>query len=174
MFAELFLTLASSKVWFLLPLLKHFGCYGNLKFPLTYNRKGKLRFIAIPLQIFWQKFYKHVCWVVLHQAYRFSPNLSIWLFAIATELLTLRNFFFFLNQLVRSYKGDKSWKCAEFFIILASMKRLIIGKMKIGIYSYFIADKFEESFLEMFVKWSSVKYILLIQISQFDWLQWQP
>ena len=23
----------------LLPLLKHFGCYGNLKFPLTYNEK---------------------------------------------------------------------------------------------------------------------------------------
>ena len=38
---------------FLLLLLKHFGCYGNLKFPLTYTGKSeKLRFITISLQIF--------------------------------------------------------------------------------------------------------------------------
>ena len=44
--------------------------------------KWKLRFIAISLQIFWQKFYRNVCWVVLHQAYHFSPNLSICLVAL--------------------------------------------------------------------------------------------
>ena len=27
-------------ILFLLPLLMHFGCYGNLKFPLTYNGKN--------------------------------------------------------------------------------------------------------------------------------------
>ena len=35
----------------------HFGCYGNLKFPLTYNginENGDL------FQIFWQKFYRNV------------------------------------------------------------------------------------------------------------------
>ena len=39
-FAELFLTLTSTKRLFLLLLLKLFGCYGNLKFPVTYNRKN--------------------------------------------------------------------------------------------------------------------------------------
>ena len=29
------------KYWFLLPLLKHYGCYGNLKFSSTYNRKSE-------------------------------------------------------------------------------------------------------------------------------------
>ena len=32
-FEELFLILASTEKYFLLPLLKHFGCYGNFKFP---------------------------------------------------------------------------------------------------------------------------------------------
>ena len=36
--------------------------------------KWKLRFIAISLQIFWQKFYRNVPWVVLYQAYKFCPN----------------------------------------------------------------------------------------------------
>ena len=30
------------KFMFLLPLLKYFGCYGNLKFPLTYNGKSEI------------------------------------------------------------------------------------------------------------------------------------
>ena len=57
----------------------------------------------ISLQIFWQKFCRNVCWVVLHQVYHFRPNLSIWLVAMATEMLNLRK-----NQLLRSYKGDKA------------------------------------------------------------------
>ena len=65
---------------FLLPLFKHFGCYGNLKVSIDLQlEKWKLNFIAISLQIFWQKFYGNVCWVVLHQTYHFSPNLSRWL-----------------------------------------------------------------------------------------------
>ena len=50
-------------------LLKHFGCYGNLKVSIDLQwEKWKLRFIAIWLQIFWQKFYRNVCWVVLCKA----------------------------------------------------------------------------------------------------------
>ena len=40
-FAELFVAIASTKILFLLPLLKHFGCFGNLKFPLIYNGKSE-------------------------------------------------------------------------------------------------------------------------------------
>ena len=36
------LTLVSTKVVFVLPFLKHFGCYGNLKLQLTYNGKVKI------------------------------------------------------------------------------------------------------------------------------------
>ena len=87
----------------LLSLLKHFGCYhGNFKW-----QKWKLRFIAISLQIFWRKFYRNVCWMVLHNAYHFSLNLSIWLVAMATEMLNLRKNIF-KTQLLRSYNGDKA------------------------------------------------------------------
>ena len=34
-FAEMFITLASTKMAFLLPLFTRFRCYGNLNFPLT-------------------------------------------------------------------------------------------------------------------------------------------
>ena len=35
--SEMFRTLASANIVFLLPLLMCFRCYGNLKFPLIYN-----------------------------------------------------------------------------------------------------------------------------------------
>ena len=39
------MTLAGTKFVFLLSLPCYFGCYGNLKFPLTYKAKsGKLQF----------------------------------------------------------------------------------------------------------------------------------
>ena len=51
---------------FLLLLLMHFGCYGNLVsidlFPLQWE-KWKLRLIAISLQLLWQKFNRNVSWV---------------------------------------------------------------------------------------------------------------
>ena len=55
-----------------------------------------------------------------------------------------------------------------------SFYRLIMGKLEIGIYCYFIADILTISFLEMFIEWSSTKLILFVQMSQFDWLSWQP
>ena len=68
---------------FLLLMLMYFHCYGNFKFPLTYNGKSKkLEFIAISLQIFWQKLFgwsstKHIL---------FCP---IWLVVMATERLNV-------------------------------------------------------------------------------------
>ena len=37
--------------------------------------KWKLAFIAVSLQIFWQKFYRNVLWVVLNQTYQCCQNL---------------------------------------------------------------------------------------------------
>ena len=51
--------------------------------------KWKLAFIAISLQIFWQKFCRNVPWVTLYQQYEFCPNCWIWLVAMATETLNL-------------------------------------------------------------------------------------
>ena len=48
-------------------------------------------FIAISLQILWHEFYRNVAWVVFYQTYYLCPNLLIWLIAMATERLNLRN-----------------------------------------------------------------------------------
>ena len=40
---RMFITLASTKTNVLLPLLMCIRCYGNLKFPLTYNEKSESR-----------------------------------------------------------------------------------------------------------------------------------
>ena len=52
--------------------------------------KWKLRFIAISLQIFWQKFYRNVPWVVLYKTYEFCPNRWIWLVVMATTRINSR------------------------------------------------------------------------------------
>ena len=53
------------------------------------NRKAKFAFIAMSLQIFWQKFYRNVRWVVLYQLYHFCPDFLIWLVVMATQRLNL-------------------------------------------------------------------------------------
>ena len=45
------------------------------------------------------------------------------------------------------------------FLNLRNFHRLTMGKMKIGIYCYFIADILTKVFLEMFVEWSSTKNV---------------
>ena len=70
-------------------LLMRFRCCGNLKCPLTYNWVSENRLLLL-LQMFWQRFYRNVPWVVLYQTYHFCPNLWIWLVAKATEILDLR------------------------------------------------------------------------------------
>ena len=50
------------------------ACYGSLYLPSTYNEKTKwkLEVTAVSLQIFWQNFYRNVCWVILYLTYLFS------------------------------------------------------------------------------------------------------
>ena len=49
--AYMLMILASTKFVFLLSLSHYFGCYGNLKFPLTYKTKsGKLQFLPFRLK----------------------------------------------------------------------------------------------------------------------------
>ena len=86
---------------------KNSGCYGNLQLPLTYNRrKEKLLFIAISLQVFWQKFYRNIPCVVLYKTYHFCPNLWIWLVAMATKILHLWKKYYkiFSSEAIRRIK----------------------------------------------------------------------
>ena len=55
------------------------GCYGNLSCHCL--TRGKLKIIAISLQILWQK---------LCQTHHFCPNLWTWLVAMAIERLNLQ------------------------------------------------------------------------------------
>ena len=65
-----------------------------------------------------------------------------------------------------------------FFVAVAmatsNLHRLINGKNKNWHLLLFPCRYFDESFLEMFVKWSSTKHIIFVQTSQFDRLSWQP
>ena len=58
------------------------------------------------------------------------------------------------------------------FVAMAtySFHWFIMGKMKIGIYCYFVADILTKSFSEMFIEWFSTQHIILVLTSQFDWL----
>ena len=63
-FAEMFITLASTKIVFLLPLLICFHFYGNWKFPLTYNEKSESRSLLLShCRYFDRTFFINVCWV---------------------------------------------------------------------------------------------------------------
>ena len=59
-FAEMFITLAATKtVFFFLPLLMCFPCYGNLKFPWTSNKKSESRSLLLSrCRYFDRTFYK--------------------------------------------------------------------------------------------------------------------
>ena len=48
-----------------------------------------MTFIAVSQQVFRQKFYRNVPWVVLYETYKFCPNNWIWLDAMTTERLNL-------------------------------------------------------------------------------------
>ena len=49
-----------------------------------------------------------------------------------------------------------------------NVHRLIMVKMKISIYCYFIIDILTKVFLEMSVEWSSTKHIFFVKTSQFN------
>ena len=86
----LFLTLASTKKKCFIAIAEALWLLWQLSTDLQWE-KWKLRLIAISLQICWQQFYRNICWVVLLQAHNFGPNLSIWLVAMATEILNVWN-----------------------------------------------------------------------------------
>ena len=173
----------------LLLLLMFFHCYGNMKFPLTYCEKWKLASVAISLQIFWQKFYRKVPWLVLYQTYHFCPNLWIKMIGCQgnrKDLFTKN----IKNQLIRILKG-LIWNFADLFITFSepvqncafychcsctfialateSFHWLVMGKVKIGIYCYLISD----ILTKLLQKWSlsnpCTKHIILAQTSLFDW-----
>ena len=134
------------------------------------------------------KFYRNICWVVLRKAYHVSPNLSIWLVAMATERLNLRNNI--KNQLLRNCKWDKAelgrlvhniglykiiafyFRCLSTLVDMATLSfyRLIMGKLAI---CYFNANILTKIF-------RTVCWVVLYQIYTFCqnlsiWLlSWQP
>ena len=59
-------------------------------FPLTYNGKSEKKHLLLSQQIFWQRFYRHIPWVVLYETYEFCPNRWIWLVAMATKRINSR------------------------------------------------------------------------------------
>ena len=75
---------------FLLPLLKHFGCYGNWKFPLTYNKKSENWYLLLSHCRYFDKSFAQIFELSSTKYIHFIPNLSIWLVAMATEMLNLR------------------------------------------------------------------------------------
>ena len=78
---------------FLFPLLKHVGCYGNLKFPLTYNGKNEnwgLLYCYLIADILTKVLQKCLLSGPLPSiSYYFSLNLSICLAVMATKRLNL-------------------------------------------------------------------------------------
>ena len=122
-----------------------------------------MAFIAISLQIFWQKFYRNVPWVVFYQPYEFCPNRWIWLVAMATETLNFRKKYskIFLEAIkgmklklcrnvnISFYKNCVFYcRCSYAFVALStySFHRLIMEKVKVGLYFYLTADIFTEVF----------------------------
>ena len=79
---------------------------------------------AISLQIFRQKFYRNVSWVVLHQTYHFCPNLWIWSVALATERQNLRQNI--QKSSPQKPEGGQNWNSAEMFVALASTKMMFL------------------------------------------------
>ena len=157
--------------------------------------KVKIEIYCYLIADIWQKFCRHVCWVVLHQAYHFRPNLSIWLVAMATEMLNLRK----NNNKSTSQKlwggGGGKLKlcrivyninlckksvfychCLNTLVAMATLNfhGLIIGKNENLHLLLFHCRYFDESFFRNVWWVSSTKHILFVQTSQFEWLSWQP
>ena len=55
-----------------------------------------------------------------------------------------------------------------------NFRRLIMGKVKVGLYFYLTADILTKVFSEMVLEKSSTKHMNFIQTAEFDWLPRQP
>ena len=154
-FIQLKLRPCTGGVRALIAVAQDFGCYGNLVFIDLQWKKWKLRFIAISLQIFWQKFYRNIPGVVLYKPCEFCPNHWFWLVAIATEILNFRKKYskIFFSEVM---KGIKLKLCIDICVIILYIKyifyccctcgfvamatlsfhRFIMGKVKVGLSFY--------------------------------------
>ena len=114
-----------------------------------------MAFIAISVQIFWQKFYRNVPWLVLYQPYEFCPNRWIWLVAMATETLNLRKNIqesspqkplggWSWSRNVHSISRYKNYVFIAVAHVLSSLWQLIVSidfyNGKVGLYFYSTAD----------------------------------
>ena len=156
---------------------------------LIMGKKWKLAFTAVSLQIFWQKFYRNLPWVVLYKTYLFCCNHLIWLVTRATKRQNLRKnisseaVWGIKLKLCRIVSNNSLYKKIVFLLPLLKLFGCY-GNLKFPL-TYSGKNEnwdlllshcryFHKSFAEMFVEWSSTKYIILDQTSQFDWLPWQP
>ena len=88
---------------------------------------------------------------------------------------------------LRTHNGDEA-ETVEMFITLAStnsvfllpllwqlsFNRLIMGKVKVGLYFYLTADILTKVLQKCSLSKSSMKYMYFVQIDESDWLPWQP
>ena len=118
---------------------------------LTYKgKKWKLTFIAISLQIVWQKFYRNAPWVVLYQTWILSKPLNLRINArnilkiIFSEAISGMKLKLCRNVhnigLYKSYVFYCCCSCAFVAMTTKSFHWLIMRKVKVGLYCHLIAD----------------------------------
>ena len=114
----------------------YFGCYGNLKFPLTCNGENENWHLLLSRCTYFREKRKQQKSLLSGPLPNiFCPNPTTLFVAMATESLNFLKIFFLKNQLLRSYKGDKA-EFLEMFIALASTKTVfsLLMLMHFGCY----------------------------------------
>ena len=114
------MTLACTKFVFLLSLSNYFGCYGNLKFPLTYKAKsGNSQFL--PFHSGYEILFLHKCLLSGPPRFRQLLSKSLYSFGCYSNVKGKFSKKIFKNFLLRSCKADEA-DFAYMLIILASTK----------------------------------------------------
>ena len=144
----------STKTLFFIAVAQALWLLWQLKVSIDLQwEKWKLRFIAISLQVFWQKFYRNVPGVVLYKSYEFCPNHWFRLVAMVIEIVNFQKKYskIFFSEVIR---GMKLKLCINVCVIILYIKyvfyccwaygfvamatlsfhRFIIGKVKVGLY----------------------------------------
>ena len=168
---------------------KNSGCCGNLWLPLTYDgKKMKIGTYCYLIAALWEQ--KCSLSGPLPNVASFCFNRIIGLVTMATKRKNLQKKII-KNQPLRSYVGDKAetlqncyqhWPLQNYCFLLSLLWLIwhlkfpltYTGKSESWDLLLSHCRCFDKSFTEMFVEWSSVKHIMLVQSLQFDWLPWQP
>ena len=172
----MFIALASTERLFFIAFAHVHSLLWQLKVSIDlYWGKWKLAFVAMTLQIFWQTFYKNVPGVVLYQTYHFCPNLWIWLVAMATKRINLREKKKIISiklKLCRNVHNISLYKNNDFIAVAhvlpllwqLSCKFPLTYNGKSENWHLLISHcrYFDKSFSEIFVEWSSAKPLNLI------------